>query len=82
MKNLLIECISERLGGKMFSNYSAEYKFEKIKRAKREAKKQHPDMPLIDMGVGEPDLPADASICDILTKECYDKCLISGSEFV
>jgi len=41
-------------------------KFEKIKRAKREASLKHPNTPLIDLGVGEPDAMADASIIEAL----------------
>lgn len=46
---------SERIGGDKFGKDTAIYKFEKIKRAKRAAMKEHPQMALIDMGVGEPD---------------------------
>jgi len=51
--------VAERLGGKQFGKSTEIYKFEKIKRAKEEARKKHPDIPIIDMGVGEPDQPAD-----------------------
>lgn len=46
---------AERIGGKLFGKSTAIYKFEKIKRAKRAAKAAKPELPLIDMGVGEPD---------------------------
>ncbi len=46
---------AERIGGNRFGKDTAIYKFEKIKRAKRAAMKEHPGVPLIDMGVGEPD---------------------------
>lgn len=46
---------SERIGGEGFGKDTAIYKFEKIKRAKRAAVKEHPKKALIDMGVGEPD---------------------------
>ena len=46
---------AERIGGKMFGKAHGEYKFEKIKRAKRAALAAHPGMELIDFGVGEPD---------------------------
>ena len=45
------------------------YKFEKIKRAKAEAKAKHPDIPLIDMSIGEPDKPADTGIVNVLQQE-------------
>ncbi|THB69663.1 MAG: LL-diaminopimelate aminotransferase [Gammaproteobacteria bacterium] len=61
--------ISERLGGKQFGKSTEIYKFEKIKRAKAEAKKMHPDLPLIDMGVGEPDIPADYGVVNRLSEE-------------
>jgi LL-diaminopimelate aminotransferase len=44
-----------RIGGERFGKDTAIYKFEKIKRAKRAADQEHPDVALIDMGVGEPD---------------------------
>lgn len=46
---------AERIGGKQYGKSTEIYKFEKIKRAKRAAKEAHPDVELIDMGVGEPD---------------------------
>jgi LL-diaminopimelate aminotransferase len=61
--------ISERLGGKNFGKTTEIYKFELIKRAKAEAKKNNPDTPLIDMGVGEPDWSADSKIVDVLSRE-------------
>jgi LL-diaminopimelate aminotransferase len=61
--------IAERLGGKQFGKSTAIYKFEKIKRAKDAAKIKHPEIPLIDMGVGEPDIPADPSVSKMLAQE-------------
>lgn len=61
--------IAERIGGKKFGKDTAIYKFEKIKRAKDAAKEKHPDIPLIDMGVGEPDIPADAGVVQALSTE-------------
>lgn len=46
---------AERIGGKEYGKSTAIYKFEKIKRAKRAAMEEKPDLSLIDMGVGEPD---------------------------
>ncbi|MGD0650643.1 MAG: LL-diaminopimelate aminotransferase [Verrucomicrobiia bacterium] len=46
---------ADRIGGKSFGKSTAIYKFEKIKRAKRLATAAHPDVELIDLGVGEPD---------------------------
>lgn len=60
---------AERLGGQNFGKDTTLYKFAAIKKAKEEAKKLHPNLPLIDMGVGEPDLPADPGIVNILAQE-------------
>ena len=46
---------AERIGGSSYGKSDAIYKFEKIKRAKAAAKAEKPNVPLIDMGVGEPD---------------------------
>jgi LL-diaminopimelate aminotransferase len=61
--------IAERLGGQNFGKSTAIYKFELIKRAKAAAKKEHPDTALIDMGVGEPDWPADPLVVRTLSQE-------------
>jgi len=67
--NFFDDKIAERLGGQNFGNSTAIYKFELIKRAKAAAKKEHPDIPLIDMGVGEPDWPADPIVVQTLAQE-------------
>ncbi len=59
---------AERIGGKMFGKDTAIYKFEKIKRAKKQALKDFPDRKLLDFGVGEPDKRPDDKLC----KELYD----------
>ena len=61
---------SERIGGKRFGLEEKIYKFEKIKRAKREAKERHPDMELLDFGVGEPDEVAPQMVIEALKVEC------------
>ncbi|MEE8320710.1 MAG: LL-diaminopimelate aminotransferase [Gammaproteobacteria bacterium] len=61
--------IAERLGGEKFGKSTEIYKFEKIKRAKEEAIRNNPDIPLIDMGVGEPDSPADPGVASVLAQE-------------
>jgi len=61
--------VAERLGGEQFGKSTEIYKFEKIKRAKAAATEMHPDIPVIDMGVGEPDRPADPGIVEVLAKE-------------
>ncbi len=61
---------SERMGGERFGLEEKVYKFEKIKRAKREAKQRHPDMELLDFGVGEPDEVAPQMVIEALKVEC------------
>lgn len=60
---------ADRIGGANYGKDTAIYKFEKIKRAKAAAKKDFPDIELIDMGVGEPDDMADAGIVAKLAEE-------------
>jgi len=69
MNSFFDDKISERLGGKNFGKSTAIYKFELIKRAKAAAKLAHPDVNLIDMGVGEPDWPADELVVRALSEE-------------
>jgi LL-diaminopimelate aminotransferase len=63
------EHFASRIGGSNYGKDTNIYKFEKIKRAKAAAKKAHPDIELIDMGVGEPDEMADAGIVAMLAEE-------------
>ncbi|MBM7556507.1 LL-diaminopimelate aminotransferase [Halanaerobacter jeridensis] len=60
---------AERIGGKQFGKDTTLYKFEKIKRAKRKAKKENPNTELIDMGVGEPDAMANNEVVETLCEE-------------
>jgi LL-diaminopimelate aminotransferase len=60
---------ADRLGGRMFGKEQRIYKFEKIKRAKRAALAAHPDVALIDFGVGEPDEMAFPGVVQSLQKE-------------
>ena len=69
MSNFFEDKISERLGGVNFGKSTTIYKFEIIKRAKAAAKKAHPEVSLIDMGVGEPDWPADDLVVKALSNE-------------
>ena len=69
MTDFIDDKISERLGGINFGKSTAVYKFELIKRAKAAAGKAHPDISLIDMGVGEPDWPADNVVVKTLAEE-------------
>lgn len=63
------QLFAERIGGANYGKDTAIYKFEKIKRAKAAARKEYPDIELIDMGVGEPDEMADAGIVAKLAEE-------------
>lgn len=61
---------ADRIGGKEFGIKNEVYKFALIKKWKSEAQKRFPEnFKLIDMGVGEPDLPADESIVKVLAEE-------------
>ncbi|NOY81897.1 MAG: LL-diaminopimelate aminotransferase [Kiritimatiellaeota bacterium] len=65
---------AERIGGIRFGKDTAIYKFEKIKRAKTAAQRAHPDVQLIDMGVGEPDDMAFPGVVEALAREaaCWE----------
>ena len=63
------EMFAERIGGNQFGMSDVIYKFEKIKRSKREAAELHPDMELIDLGVGQPDYMADGDVIRVLAEE-------------
>ncbi len=55
MSSFIQKLFAERIGGAKFGIDEKIYKFEKIKRAKRQAVKDNPGIRLIDLGVGEPD---------------------------
>ena len=57
---------ADRIGGEAFGTSTEIYKFEKIKRAKAAARADHPDMELLDFGVGEPDQMAPPPIREAL----------------
>ncbi len=61
---------AERIGGEGFGKDTKVYKFEKIKRAKAEAKRTHPHVELLDFGVGEPDEMAFPLVVEALKHEC------------
>ncbi len=63
---------AERIGGASFGTSNAIYKFEKIKRAKAEARRNHPATELLDFGVGEPDRMAPVAIREALKKAVDD----------
>jgi LL-diaminopimelate aminotransferase len=61
---------AERIGGRGFGKGAKIYKFEKIKRAKAEARKNNPNTELLDFGVGEPDEMAFPIVVEALRHEC------------
>jgi LL-diaminopimelate aminotransferase len=61
---------AERIGGSNFGKETKIYKFEKIKRAKAAARKAHPNIELLDFGVGEPDEMAFPMVVEALKIEC------------
>ncbi|MBI5681776.1 MAG: LL-diaminopimelate aminotransferase [Deltaproteobacteria bacterium] len=61
---------AERIGGSNFGKETKIYKFEKIKRAKALARKNHPNTELLDFGVGEPDKMAFPMVVEALKIEC------------
>ncbi len=69
MESFIQQLFAERIGGKNFGKDTVLYKFEKIKRAKREALAKNPGKELIDMGVGEPDWMAEPEVIEVLYKE-------------
>ncbi len=60
---------AERIGGKKYGKGTEIYKFEKIKRAKREAKKKYADRSLLDFGIGENDEMAPLPIRQLMAEE-------------
>ncbi len=60
---------AQRIGGPNYGKGTAIYKFEKIKRAKRKAKAEHPERPLIDFGIGENDEMAPRAVREEMTNE-------------
>ncbi len=69
MESYIQKLFAQRIGGDKFGKEEKIYKFEKIKRAKREAIKNNPGKKLIDLGVGEPDEKAFDIVIDKLRDE-------------
>ncbi|MEZ6143271.1 MAG: LL-diaminopimelate aminotransferase [Zavarzinella sp.] len=57
---------ADRIGGANYGKGTEIYKFEKIKRAKRKALADHPELRLLDFGIGENDDMADTSVREAL----------------
>lgn len=72
MESFIQNLFAERIGGKNYGKDNKIYKFEKIKRAKREAMEKNPGISLIDFGVGEPDEKAFDVVIAALKKEADD----------
>lgn len=60
---------ADRIGGADYGKDDAIYKFEKIKRAKRKALKDHPERQLLDFGIGENDSMADESVRRVMAEQ-------------
>jgi LL-diaminopimelate aminotransferase len=60
---------ADRIGGAQYGKSTAIYKFEKIKRAKRQALAEHPERQLLDFGIGENDGVADERIRRAMVEE-------------
>ena len=60
---------ADRIGGANYGKDTAIYKFEKIKRAKRQALAENPERKLLDFGIGENDAMADESVRAVMTEE-------------
>lgn len=60
---------AERIGGASFGKDTAIYKFEKIKRAKRQVVADFPQRQLLDFGIGENDDMADKEVRQGLAQE-------------
>lgn len=63
------DMIADRFRDKSFDIAKQDYKFMKIKKAKEEIRKKYPNIELIDMGIGEPDWPADPCVVEVLGEE-------------
>jgi LL-diaminopimelate aminotransferase len=60
---------ADRIGGASYGKGTDIYKFEKIKRAKRQALADHPERTLIDFGIGENDAMAPESVRRVMKAE-------------
>jgi len=63
------QLFADRIGGANYGKDDAIYKFEKIKRAKRQALADHPDRQLLDFGIGENDSMAPAGVREVMAAE-------------
>ncbi|WP_425395909.1 LL-diaminopimelate aminotransferase [Aeoliella sp.] len=63
------QLFADRIGGANYGKGTAIYKFEKIKRAKRQALADHPDRKLLDFGIGENDAMAPEGVRQVMAAE-------------
>ncbi|MDR1485726.1 MAG: LL-diaminopimelate aminotransferase [Planctomycetaceae bacterium] len=69
MDNYFQSLFAERIGGTLYGKSNEIYKFEKIKRAKRQAVVDFPDRVLLDFGIGENDAVADEGVRAVMAEE-------------
>ncbi len=62
---------ADRIGGAQYGKGTAIYKFEKIKRAKRQALSEHPERMLLDFGIGENDGVAPEMVRRVMAEEIH-----------
>ncbi|WP_432408212.1 LL-diaminopimelate aminotransferase [Wukongibacter sp. M2B1] len=63
------DMIADRFRDKSFDIAKEDYKFIKIKHAKNDIRARYPAIELIDLGIGEPDSPADSKVVEVLCNE-------------
>ncbi len=63
------QLFADRIGGANYGKGTEIYKFEKIKRAKRQALANHPERELLDFGIGENDSMAPESVRQVMAAE-------------
>ncbi len=63
------QLFADRIGGANYGKGSAIYKFEKIKRAKRQALADYPQRSLVDFGIGENDAMAPELVRRVMAEE-------------
>ncbi|MDR2345514.1 MAG: LL-diaminopimelate aminotransferase [Planctomycetaceae bacterium] len=69
MDNYFQSLFAERIGGILYGKSNEIYKFEKIKRAKRQVIADFPDRILLDFGIGENDALADSTVRAVMAEE-------------
>lgn len=69
----ILSLFADRIGGRAFGKSNEVYKFVLIKKWKTLAESRFSaDFPMIDMGVGEPDIGADSAVVNVLAKEAMN----------